>query len=229
MEAYEKAGARYIVSARKTSRLIDELKAASWTGSPKTDADAQCEFRYQPEGWRQAKKKKKKKAENLIKEAKNDAGLADHPSGRWPMNCIYFQLAMVAYNPNCWLMLFNREEEAKVEQLGHITLATARLQFLFSGSAHLAPRGNRGCQLQRSLSRAAFIRAADGAAAGCDDEGRGVCAGNRPGPPLLKGVHRILCTGGPAETITYKWRNRLSTREASKPRQGSRSPRSQVR
>ena len=180
VEAYEKAGARYIVSARKTSRLIDELKAASWTGSPKTDAHAQCEFRYQPEGWRQVHRfialryiKKKQPAaegkpeqyqlfdtaeysyrvfvtnmndgiavlawfysqragaENLIKEAKNDAGLVDHPSGRWPMNCIYFQLAMVAYNLNCWLMLFNRDEEANVEQLGHITLATARLRFLF--------------------------------------------------------------------------------------------------
>jgi hypothetical protein len=51
VEAYEKAGARFIVSARKTSRLIEELKAAQWTGSPKTDADGQCEFRYQPEGW----------------------------------------------------------------------------------------------------------------------------------------------------------------------------------
>ena len=51
VEAYEKAGVRFIISARKTSRLIDGLKAASWTGSPKTDADAQCEFRYQPEGW----------------------------------------------------------------------------------------------------------------------------------------------------------------------------------
>jgi hypothetical protein len=42
---------RFIISARKTSRLIDELKSAPWTGSPKTDADAQCEFRHQPEGW----------------------------------------------------------------------------------------------------------------------------------------------------------------------------------
>jgi hypothetical protein len=24
------------------------------TGSPKTDADGQCEFRYQPEGWNKA-------------------------------------------------------------------------------------------------------------------------------------------------------------------------------
>ena len=180
VEAYEKAGARFIVSARKTSRLIDELKAAQWTGSPKTDADGQCEFRYQPEGWSKAHRfialryiKKKQApsaekpeqyqlfdtpeysyrvfvtninsgiallawfynqragAENLIKEAKNDAGLTAHPSRRWSMNCIYFQLAMLAYNLNCWLMLFNREEEAKVETLGHTTLATARLKFLF--------------------------------------------------------------------------------------------------
>ena len=47
------------------------------------------------------------------------------------MNCIFFQLAMLAYNLNCWLMLFNREEQATVETLGHTTLATARLKFLF--------------------------------------------------------------------------------------------------
>src|ERR1044071_8616652 len=70
-------------------------------------------------------------AENLIKEANNDAGLAAHPSGRWMMNCNHFQLAMLAYNLNCWRMLFNREEQAKVESLKHITLATARLRFLF--------------------------------------------------------------------------------------------------
>jgi hypothetical protein len=180
VEAYEKAGVQFIISARKTSRLIDELKAAQWTGSPKTDANGQCEFRYQPQGWGQAYRfvalryKKKQEAaaaekpqqyqlfdtpeysyrvfvtnmsggiamltwfynqragaENLIKEAKNDAGMADHPSGRWAMNCIFFQLAMLAYNLNCWLMLFNREEEATVETLGHTTLATARLRFLF--------------------------------------------------------------------------------------------------
>jgi len=38
---------------------------------------------------------------------------------------------MLAYNLNCWLMLFNREEDAKVETLQHTTLATARLRFLF--------------------------------------------------------------------------------------------------
>src|SRR5205809_8148503 len=70
-------------------------------------------------------------AENLIKEANNDAGLAAHPSARWAMNCVHFQLAMLAYNLNCWLMLFNREEQAKREDLHHTTLATARLRFLF--------------------------------------------------------------------------------------------------
>ena len=180
VEAYEKRGVQFIVSARKTSRLVDELKAADWKRSPRTDADGQCEFPYQPEGWRKAhrfialryqKKPTPKEAgeqeqyqlfdtpeysyrvfvtnmkesvdllawfynqragaENLIKEANNDAGLAAHPSGRWMMNCNHFQIAMLAYNLNCWLMLFNREEQAKVETLKHTTLATARLRFLF--------------------------------------------------------------------------------------------------
>jgi hypothetical protein len=33
---------------------VEELKAARWTGSPRTDADGQCEFRYQPQGWGRA-------------------------------------------------------------------------------------------------------------------------------------------------------------------------------
>jgi hypothetical protein len=70
-------------------------------------------------------------AENLIKEANNDAGLAAHPSRRWAMNCVHFQLAMLAYNLNCWLMLFQREAPCKVEELRHTTLAIARLRFLF--------------------------------------------------------------------------------------------------
>jgi hypothetical protein len=180
VEAYEDKGVQFIVSARKTSRLIEELKAADWKRAPRTDADGQCEFHYQPEGWGRAyrfialryqKKPQPKQvdepeqyqlfntpeysyrvfvtamkdpvpllvwfynqragAENLIKEANNDAGLAAHPSRRWTMNCNHFQLAMLAYNFNCWLMLFNREEEAKVETLQHTTLATARLRFLF--------------------------------------------------------------------------------------------------
>jgi hypothetical protein len=178
--AYEIRSVQFIISARKTSRLVEQLKAAEWKRAPRTDADDQCEFRYQPEGWGKAyrfialryKKKPKPKnavepeqyqlfdtpeytyrvfvtdmnraidllvwfydqragAENLIKEANNDAGLAAYPSGRWLMNCNHFQLVMLAYNLNCWLMLFNREEEARAAALKHTTLATARLRFLF--------------------------------------------------------------------------------------------------
>ena len=54
VEAYEKAGVQFILSARKTSRLVDELKAADWKRSPHTDGDGQCQFCYQPEGWGKA-------------------------------------------------------------------------------------------------------------------------------------------------------------------------------
>jgi hypothetical protein len=58
-------------------------------------------------------------AENLIKEANNDAGLTAHPSNRWTMNDNWFQIAMLAYNLNCWLHLFNREEDTKVAAMKH--------------------------------------------------------------------------------------------------------------
>jgi hypothetical protein len=178
VEAYEKANAEFIMVALKTSRLVEQLQAADWKPSSKTDADQQCKFWYQPEGWGKAyrfialryrnddpKPKKREQyqlfdtpqylyrvfvtnmedeifalvwfynqragAENLIKEANNDAGLAAHPSGRWATNCVHFQLVMLAYNLNCWLLLFNREEAVKTDDLKHTTLAKARLRFLF--------------------------------------------------------------------------------------------------
>ena len=70
-------------------------------------------------------------AENLIKEANNDAGLAAHPSNCWAMNANHFQIVMLAYNLNCWLLLFNRPESESAESLRHTTLATSRLRFLF--------------------------------------------------------------------------------------------------
>ncbi len=177
IQAYEKKGWHYIVVARKTARLIDELQAAAWKPSPKTDADEPCEFLYPPQGWAKAhrflalrytRKEEDEKpeqyqlfdtpeyiypvfvtdldnpldrlvwfynqragAENLIKKANNDAGLAANPSHRWTRNANWFQIAMLAYNLNCWLQLFHREENAAVETLKHTTLATARLRFLF--------------------------------------------------------------------------------------------------
>lgn len=49
--AYEKFKCWFIVVARKTSRLVEELIAAEWMPSPHTDANEQCEFWYQPNGW----------------------------------------------------------------------------------------------------------------------------------------------------------------------------------
>jgi serine/threonine protein kinase len=148
-------------AAAQTARLVEQLRQAEWKPSPKTESDAECEFRYQPEGWSKpyrfvALRKEKARedveaeeaeqyqlfetsqykyrvfvtnfvepidfvvwfygqrggSENLIKEANNDAGLAAHPSGRFDVNRNHFQLAMLAYNLNCWLMLFNREPQA---------------------------------------------------------------------------------------------------------------------
>ena len=48
---YEACDARFVICARKTSRLAEELRQAQWKSSPKTDADAESEFRYRPDGW----------------------------------------------------------------------------------------------------------------------------------------------------------------------------------
>ena len=219
VEAYEKGHVQFIMVARKTSRLLEQLQAANWKPSPKTDADEQCEFYYQPEGWDQAYRflalryiKEEKTAEqreqyqlfdspgyiyrvfvtnlddgldllvwfynqragaeNLIKEANNDAGLAAHPSRRWATNCVHFQLAMLAYNLNCWLMLFNREEEMKASELKHTTLATARLRFLFVAARIWKHSGRVGISysdqyqekglFQRLIERLRGIRSSSG-------------------------------------------------------------------
>jgi hypothetical protein len=49
--AYQARGVQFIISARKTGRLVEELKAAEWK---RTDVDGQCEFQYQPEDWDKA-------------------------------------------------------------------------------------------------------------------------------------------------------------------------------
>jgi hypothetical protein len=181
VEAYEKFKCSFIVVARKTSRLLEELFAAQWEPSPRTDADEQCEFWYQPQGWGKAYRfialrsehnsededesdetvqyqlfatkqykyrvfvtnmnepidkltwfySQRAGAENLIKESNNDAGIAAHPSRLFHTNQIHFHLAMLAYNLNAWLMLFNRESADTPSSLKHTTLATARLRFLF--------------------------------------------------------------------------------------------------
>jgi len=180
VQAYDEFNARFVICARKTSRLLEQLRQASWKASAMTDADQECEFLYQPEGWSKPCRfvalrydespkpqeagqveqyqlfatgrytyrvfvtdmddpvwfvvwfyRQRGGAENLIKEANNDAGLTAHPSGRFDVNSNHFQFAMLAYNLNCWLMLFHREPQTTAEELHHTTLATSRLRFLF--------------------------------------------------------------------------------------------------
>ncbi len=200
IEAYRMP--RAVCHLGKTSRLVELPQQAEWKPSKKTDADMECEFRYQPQGWSReyrfvALRYEKTReevaeedseqyqlfetsrykyrvfvtdmndpiyfvvwfynqrggAENLIKEANNDAGLTAHPSGRFDVNGNHFQLAMLACNLNCcrprasrfasacprirpgqyasYGLLFNREPEADATELRHTTLATSRLRFLF--------------------------------------------------------------------------------------------------
>ena len=133
--AYQQAHCQFVIVARKTRRLVEQLQQAAWKPSPHSDAEAQCEFLYQPQGWAKACRflalryekepeagaaeqyqlfatsaytyrvfvtnlaepiaavvwfyNQRAAAENLIKEANNDAGLAAHPSRRfdifsWP-------------------------------------------------------------------------------------------------------------------------------------------------
>ncbi len=191
-----------MISARKTSRLVEQLRQAEWKASKETDGDAECEFRYQPDGWKKpqhwfvalryekspaemdAKESEQYQlfqtsqytyrvfvtdmtdpialvvwfynqrggAENLIKEAHNDAGLTAHPSGRFDVNGNHFQFAMLAYNLNCWLMLFNREPVADAATLRHTTLATSQLRFLFVAAKIWRHAGRTGVSW-RSLRR----------------------------------------------------------------------------
>ena len=196
VQAYEKEGCRFIMVARKTSRLVEELNAACWDPSPNTDAAEQCEFFYQPKGWDKAYRflalryekdpeeteeveqyqlfetrnykyrvfvtnmdgpidelvwfyNQRAGAENLIKESNNDAGLAAHPSNRFVANQNHFQLAMLAYNLNCWLLLFNRESTETAMTLKHTTLATARLRFLFIAAKIWRHSGRTGVSFSR--------------------------------------------------------------------------------
>src|SRR5204862_7668297 len=101
-------------------------------------------------------------AENLIKEANNDAGLSAHPSGRFDVNRNHFQLAMLAYNLNAWLAHALeprnpvRRQRAEAYDAGYVAapVSVHRRQNLASCRSHW-------CQLQRSLRRENDVSAFD--------------------------------------------------------------------
>jgi hypothetical protein len=123
-------------------------------------------------------------AENLIKEANNDAGLAAHPSGRFDVNGNHFQLAMLACNLNCWLMLFNREPQADATELKHTTLATSRLRFLFVAAKIWRHAGRTGVSYSDHYEEKGCVRAADGSAAPDCAARERLCAGDAASPAL---------------------------------------------
>ena len=51
MAAYQQARCQFVIVARKTQRLVEQLQQAEWKPSPHSDAAAECEFLYQPQGW----------------------------------------------------------------------------------------------------------------------------------------------------------------------------------
>ena len=82
------------------------------------------------------------------------------------MNGNHFQLAMLAYNLNCWLMLFNREEHAKAgHHCKHTTLATSRLRFLFVAAKIWRHAGRTGVSYSDHYDEKGMFRTADGSAA----------------------------------------------------------------
>lgn len=121
VEAYEREQWQFVMVAHKTPQLVNELRGAGWKRSPRTDADEQSEFWYQPEGW---ERPYRFLALGYRKEPEPSGGaerysLFDTPeytyrvfvtNQRWMMNANWFQIVMLAYNLNCWLQLFNREE-----------------------------------------------------------------------------------------------------------------------
>jgi len=214
VQAYAVRGCQFIVSARKTARLVDALRAARWTRSPRTDADGQCECSYQPEGWGKAYRfialryQKKQKpdagepeqyqlfdtpeysyrvfvtnldgpidalvwfynqragAENLIKEANNDAGLAAHPSARWGDELHSFSVGDAGLQPELLADAVqpragSESGNAPAHQAGNLAA-----EVLISGGQDLATRRAGGSQLQRSLRGEGPLGALDAAVAG---------------------------------------------------------------
>src|SRR5881628_600694 len=72
VEAYEAGHCQFIVCARKTDRLVEELQKAEWKPSKQTDADEECEFTYQPQGWAKPYRFLALRYDKAAREKKND-------------------------------------------------------------------------------------------------------------------------------------------------------------
>jgi len=97
-------------------------------------------------------------------EANNDAGLAAHPSQRWAMNCVHFQLAMLAYNLNCWLLLFTGTDSGRSRDETYPTVHDATA-FSVSGGQNLGAMPAEWASATAIITRERNLSAADGSLA----------------------------------------------------------------
>ena len=79
-------------------------------------------------------------AENLIKEANNDAGLAAHPSARWTMNCNSFPVGHAGLQPELLADAVQPRGRPKSRPMQHTTLATIAPAVSVRGGQDLAAR-----------------------------------------------------------------------------------------
>ena len=139
-------------------------------------------------------------AENLIKEANNDCGLAAHPSKRFDMNGNLFQMAMLAYNLNVWMQLFHREPRSRcgvppAYDAGHRPAA-----FPVHCRQDLDACRPHGHPLQRLLPGTGHVRPPDEPAPPDHSRRHRLATGRRrslrlnPADGPFESVHRILCT-----------------------------------
>ena len=105
------------------------------------------------------------------------------------MNANWFQIVMLAYNLNCWLMLFNREEQASTADLRHTTLATARLRFLFLAAKMVRHAGAANVTLSFKLSERMIMLSVA-------DDGTGIAAAHPAGVGLASMRERAAELGG---------------------------------
>jgi hypothetical protein len=90
-------------------------------------------------------------AENLIKEANNDAGLAAYPSGRWLMNCNHFPVGDAGLQSELLVDAVQSRgtDPGSNAETHHVGDSPSALSL--SRGQDLASRRQGGRQLQRSL------------------------------------------------------------------------------
>ena len=117
VEAYTEAGCKFVMVASKTPRLVNELQAATWKRSKHTDADFECQFAYQPEGW--------DKAFRFVglRYGQREPDSQD-PEQRGFFEGLACRFRVLVTNFDEWTI-------AEVEELTHRTMATTRLRMLY--------------------------------------------------------------------------------------------------